>query len=1089
MRRKAFWQGMTLLFVFLLCFVVVVMVILDRYSFTVGSYLGSVSTVLTSDDPEGLYEAFTPDENYVETDADGNITSGKSKAVIQGAIDQGHQEGAEGTVLLKNDGALPLKSADGDQKKVTLLGLRSHMPLLGAGMGVKVAGPVITLEDALSRNSTDWTNPAKWTSGSVGSDMDVFEFTGANYLLNQTAIDFYDKWNGTAGYDYGDAVFDSGINIKEPSKEELVSALGESFKEYNDAAIVVIARNGGETTDYLPGNVTEGQGNSEPLELTTNEKDMIQVAEDNFSTVIVLVNCGCAMEIDELKNDPGVDAILHISYPGCYGMLGVADVLDGNVSPSGGLPDIYAAKDMSAPAMQNMGDYSFTNTDSISRAQSYNYIIEAENIYTGYRYYETRYEDAVLNASSTKASGNYGVYNASNAGVWDYSDEVSYGFGYGLSYTTFTQEMEGEPEVVHDGHTFTMTFKVKVTNTGDYAGKSSVQIYGQAPYVSGGLEKSSVQLLAYGKTRTLDPGDSQTLEITADLQNLASYDSSVDNGDGTCGTYVLDEGDYYFAIGNGAHDALNNIILTKDPEARIESEDIDKTGADVSKLAYEYTYDVASGETDTETFSVTKNGQQVSNQLEYADFNYYYEQDHNGEDFVTYLTRADWSTFPAEYDNVAAPASMLDDLDGKYYTVQTDEDTSGFTWGSTETSHKLYELTNASWDDPMWDDLLDQLTINESMYLSAFGGPVLPEAQSIGIYEFLMTENDGNGIVLSIGGSMDPDAPWAIPSSDKNSAWCGQCFGASPLLAGAFNPELALRRGELVGNESLFMGVPIIWGPGLNTHRQAYNGRNCEYYSEDPVLCGITAEYYAYGAGEFGLLAATKHFAFNDQETNRQGVAPFMTEQRAREVELRAYQIAVECSDKEAIAALAVHPNASYEGLFGCMTSFSKIGAVECTCSHGLLTGILRDEWGFHGYVVSDILDDTDLYSCVVYAGLTGYDIRGAEQLESSTSLSNYELFRKAVQKDGVELDENAYKGDATMMQALKSSNKNLLWGLAHTNLMNRYNATTHTESRSTSINSMLTAVVAVLGVLTAVCAVLYVIAVIRYRKKFKGVK
>ncbi len=563
----------------------------------------------------------------------------------------------------------------------------------------------------------------------------------------------------------------------------------------------------------------------------------------------------------------------------------------------------------------------------------------------------------------------------------------------------------------------------------------------------------------------------------------------MDNGDGTYGTYVLDEGDYYFAIGNGAHDALNNIILTKDANANIESEDIDKTDADVSSLVYDYYYNVASGETDTETFSVTKNGQQVSNQLEYADFNYYYEQDNNGQDFVTYLTRSNWETFPKEYDDVAAPASMLDDLDGKYYTVKEDENTSEYTWGSTETSYKLYELTNADWNDPKWDSLLDQLTINESMYLAAFGGPVLPGAESIGLYEFLMTENDGNGIVLTIGGSMDPDAPWAIPSSDKNSAWNGQVFGASALLAGTFNPELALRRGELVGNESLFMGIPIIWGPGLNTHRQTYNGRNCEYYSEDPVLCGITAEYYSYGAGEFGLLAATKHFAFNDQETNRQGVAPFMTEQRAREVELRAYQIAVECNDKEEIAALAVHPNDAYEGMFGAMTSFSKIGAVECTCSRGLLTGILRNEWGFHGYVVSDILDDTDLYSCVVYAGLTGYDIRGAEQLESSTALSNYELFRKAVQKDGVELDENAYKGDATMMQSLKNSNKNLLWALAHTNLMNRYNATTHTESRSTAINSMLTNIIIVLGVLTAVCAVFYVISVIRYRKKFKGVK
>lgn len=1049
-QRSALWHGLACLAALLLSFVVFLAVLIEQFDMTIDSYLGMRSVLLVSEDDGTLYTSYTPDEGYLNSDGTGNST-----AIIQKAIDLGHQEGAEGTVLLKNEnGALPLESSDSDKAKVTLLGLRSHVPLLGSGMGVKVQGPMITLEDALSRDSTDWNNADKWAT-SYHAGMDEFAFDGADYELNPETIAFYDEYNDSAGKTYNDRV---STNINEPDVADMTD-LVDGFADYDDAAIVVLGRSGSEASDYLPGEVTEGQGNSEPLALTTNEKDLLELAKENFDRVIVLINSCNALEIDDLKHDDEIDAILNINFPGAYGMLGVADILSGKVSPSGALADINAAYQMSAPAMQNMGDYEFANADDITRTKSYNYVMEAEGIYVGYRYYETRYNDVVEGRGN--ASSATGVYASTDS--WDYSKEVTYGFGYGLSYTSFTQEIT-DVEVHQSEHEITMDFTVDVTNTGDMEGKSIVQIYGQAPYTDGGLEKSAIQLLSFGKTDTLAAGESEEVTVEVDLQNLASYDSSVDNGDGTYGTYVFDEGDYYFAVGNGAHDALNNVLAA---QGKTTDDGMDYDGDAGQVYAGNYSYAGGSG-VDTETFSVSKNGTEISNQLPYADFNYYQDG------YVTYLSRSDWSgTFPKEYDDVTAPESMMDDLNGEYYDVETEDDTSEYVWESTETEYKLYQMKGADWDDERWDDMLSQMSINESMYLAAFGGPVLPSSESVGLLEYSMTENNGNGIVYSFAQNLDPSAPWSVATDDSNAYWNGQVFGSSPLLASTFNMELFKELGEFVGNESLFLGVPIIWGPGLNTHRQAYNGRNCEYYSEDPILCGYIAMEFSYGCAEYGLIAAPKHFAFNDQETNRKGVAPFMTEQRAREVELRAYQIAIEA------------PKYDDFGMFGLMTSFSKIGAVECTASRGLLTDILKEEWGFHGYAVTDIYDDTDLYSACVYAGITGYDLRAAEGFDTSKPLNTFTRFMDGTQVESTPLDEDAFKGDADMMQALRVSNKNLLWALAQSNLMNRYNSTTEAVWQMTSLRVFYIVAIVVMSLLTVGA----VFMCVRPRKKEKEAK
>ena len=713
--------------------------------------------------------------------------------------------------------------------------------------------------------------------------------------------------------------------------------------------------------------------------------------------------------------------------------------------------------------MQNMGNFQYENgAEMLTRGAGQtggttgNYLIEAEGIYVGYRYYETRYYDSVF--GNGNAGSPVGAYASSTE--WDYDKEVAYGFGYGLSYTDFTQEFEGEPEfnVSTDPETgvcdATAVFHVKVTNTGDMAGKSIVQIYGQAPYTEGGVEKSAVQLLNFGKTDTLKPGESQVVSVEVDLQYIASYDNTYDNGDGTVGTYILDPGTYYFAMGNGAHDALNHMMARQgaDPESL--------SGESNSAMAYEHkiTEDFIS----STAFSVSKTGEKISNQLDYADWNYFQP----GE--VTYLSRTDWAgTYPKSYtDMTLVNEELINLLNGDYYTIQTDDDTSGITWGK-DSNLMFYEMYGTDFDNAKWQELLDKMTLEEAQYLATFGGPSIPGVSSIGTVETYMTENAGNGVAVNLNASKDTGAPWSISASDPNGNWHPEVFANAPLVAASFNQDLYKEVGSFIGEEALFTGIPILWGPGLNTHRHAYNGRNGEYYSEDPVLSGSAAMEFAIGALDYGLIAAPKHFAFNDQETNRSGVAPYMLEQRAREVELRAYQIAFEATkyDTEEVDA----------GMRGLMVSFSKIGPVECTASYELMTEILKEEWGFKGYAVTDIYDDTDIYGAVLASGTTCFDTRGISGFYGATTLENCSTF--ATQVDGSKVSAQLLSGDARLQNAVKDSCHNILYAFSQSSLMNRYNSTTHIEQTMTWWRMAYMAAIAAFGILLLASGALYVVS------------
>ena len=1069
MKKRALWRGLTTLFTFIFSLTIIIGVVAESYKATIDTALGTLSEKFVSENTEDdpLYDKFQPSAEVLNEDGTGN-----SHALIQKAIDLNRQQAAEGAVLLKNNNAdgqgLPLAG----NSQVTLFGIRSHVSLLGSSFGVKAQGPYISLEQALTQNKTDFKNTIAYTlnnnfaTGEVtrGATLDSwsgdeFEFEGAGFTVNPVMTAIYDKLNETYLHSENEtpsAEYDPG----EPSAAEIKAVNSDyaaSFAEYGDAAIVVISRPSAESKDYLPGGVADGLGAEEPLQLTANERDTIEMAKKCSDNVIVLLNSANAVEIGDLKNDPEIDSILWIGFPGCYGMLGVSDILCGRTSPSGALPDIYATYNMSAPAMQNMGNFQYENgAEMLTRGAGQtggttgNYLIEAEGIYVGYRYYETRYYDSVF--GNGNAGSPVGAYASSTE--WDYDKEVAYGFGYGLSYTDFTQEFEGEPEfnVSTDPETgvcdATAVFHVKVTNTGDMAGKSIVQIYGQAPYTEGGVEKSAVQLLNFGKTDTLKPGESQVVSVEVDLQYIASYDNTYDNGDGTVGTYILDPGTYYFAMGNGAHDALNHMMARQgaDPESL--------SGESNSAMAYEHkiTEDFIS----STAFSVSKTGEKISNQLDYADWNYFQP----GE--VTYLSRTDWAgTYPKSYtDMTLVNEELINLLNGDYYTIQTDDDTSGITWGKD--SNLMLRK-----QPPLQNPVLDKMTLEEAQYLATFGGPSIPGVSSIGTVETYMTENAGNGVAVNLNASKDTGAPWSISASDPNGNWHPEVFANAPLVAASFNQDLYKEVGSFIGEEALFTGIPILWGPGLNTHRHAYNGRNGEYYSEDPVLSGSAAMEFAIGALDYGLIAAPKHFAFNDQETNRSGVAPYMLEQRAREVELRAYQIAFEATkyDTEEVDA----------GMRGLMVSFSKIGPVECTASYELMTEILKEEWGFKGYAVTDIYDDTDIYGAVLASGTTCFDTRGISGFYGATTLENCSTF--ATQVDGSKVSAQLLSGDARLQNAVKDSCHNILYAFSQSSLMNRYNSTTHIEQTMTWWRMAYMAAIAAFGILLLASGALYVLS------------
>ena len=1009
------WRGVTTATASLLALSVCASTVVDGFRTDIDKFLGTKSTKLVTEDSDGT-DLYTFKSDYTST-----------TELLHGIQDVGERMSEEGSVLLKNNGALPL--TQDETQKITLLGFSSYYPVQGGDMG-----------SSLVENT--------------GTDADTVDMVGAfkakGFGLNQTVADMYEalqptfksevqSWGGTIEYNHITAPSTTGVfSSKEPSQAALdgQNATWKDSMNDNNVMIVTIARSASENGTYQPGTAgvdpTQNLNQTDPLGLSDDERDLINAAVTakaaNGGKVIVLLNNASAMEVQEIEDNVGVDAILQVGLPGGYGFYGVADILSGAVSPSGHLTDTYAVKNANSPAAQNFGDLQWTNANPDINMNDA--VVEAENIYIGYKYYETRYFDTVMgqgNAASTVGSSTGSAWN------YDYNANIAYPFGYGLSYTTFEQTLDN---LNVDLENETVTANVTVKNTGSVAGKDVVQLYVSLPYTDydkeHGVEKAAIQLLDYGKTAELAPGASETVTITADMQNMASWDSTADNAAGTKGCYILDAGDYYFTIGNGAHEAVQNVLAA-------EGQDV---GGDADKAK---SWNL--GSQDTTTFATTKNGTAVENQLADMDVNYWLPGT------ATYLTRADWEgTFPKTYKDLTATDEMIDILDNDIYEINANGDPSTVTFGA-DNGLTLADLKGVSdINDERWDMLMDEITLEECMIRTGFGGTSTKVIESIMSPEAI--QNDGpNGFnSYPLGQYANTDAstgdPCVVDANDPNLTYKMGTMVNETVIAQTFNKDLAADYGRVIGNYSLWANTAIFWGIGTNLHRLPYNARNHEYYSEDAVLTAGQGTAYAAAAMEYGVIIAPKHLAFNDTEINRTGISVFMTEQQARENELRGTQGIVE--------------NAH---VLGVMTAYNRVGITQDNAHTGLMKNILRNEWGFQGLISEDFIQNAN-YVVLKEAVLNGVTM----------SCNTGDNTMAAVSEKYPYWTVEAVSQDTTMMTALKQAMKYQNYALANSNAMDGMTSSTRLVSVRTWYDNALVAVQVVFAALTVLAAAMYVL-------------
>lgn len=1018
MKKTNVWRGVSMVSASLLTVSLLAGNILETYRTSVDAFVGTRSQKTVTESSDNEEDSW----NY-------KSAFKTAKEAYEGFKEYAIRSSQETYALLKNENdALPLAK----DAKLTMFGIRSYAPVYGN------------------------------TGGSVPdgkSTVEIFDaFTERGFQLNPSMLAAYEKFFADKEWtvpQFGGGILPAYAEVtayNDPCEltlselEQLNPDYNSQYSEYSDAAIVVVGRVGGENGDgYYPGEAGRADGvetvTGNILSLSDEEMALIDEAKANFDKIIVLVNATNPMEIGNLKDDPDIDAIMWIGYPGAYGFYGVADVLNGTVSPSAHLGDTFAKNSALAPAMANYGNIPWENAGDFAEVENVNsYLIEAEGIYAGYRYYETRYADIVLgNGGSEASAGTYANADGTVAekdGTWDYANEVVYPFGYGLSYTEFEQTLDSV-EILGTKETATVTVTTK--NTGDVAGKAVVQLYASAPYTDydkeNHIEKSAVQLMDFEKTKTLEPGESQTITMEVDMSNLASYDSE------NAKTYIVDPGTYYFAIGDDAHDALNNILAAQERTAKdgmTADGNADKT--------YEWTWD---GEVDAETFSVSKNGTEITNALSEGD----YAMDINAfmPDTVTYLSRSDWDgTFPETYSGLSANEQLSKLLGNDIIELKTDDDVSDLVFGDTTSTLTLNDLKGADFDDPRWEELVNKVSVQEFLDFAANAFHNIAAIPSVGLLQYAADDgpNGSDSHYLTEGQYQGK------PYEDAAEYDYGTRVSPTPQnIAYSWNKELSYEFGEIVlGESTLVLNLPIMIGPGMNIHRHAYNSRGAEYYSEDPILTGYIGSAVVQGAQSKGTLVNIKHAAFNDQEINRSGIAVFMNEQKARELELRGLEQAFEANGKPASFAADETKAYTYtEGALGVMSSYNRIGAVAASANVGVQEQIMRGEWGFKGYNVTDF---------------TGVSLKGAPKesiLAGTTAFCGF-----GVSEEIKYWNPEALSGDREMLLAIKENIHYLLYALSHSAAMNGVNATTHSVNVMTWWRATYLSCIGVFAVLTA---------------------
>lgn len=884
-------------------------------------------------------------ESYVTINDDSAARFKTDYATIEdmaaAARDIAIREGEEGTVVMKNDnGVLPLKA----NANVALFGLAAYNVYGPKGGNADAA----SLADALA-----------------GAGLNVNE-TLKDYYLN-TIINMRtemrpNRWTGkevpTTVYDHmyvsapGDWTTYQIAEVPPTEFEALgVPADWKSAIAKDSIGICVFARGAGEGNTYKPGSALNYAGEAtgeDPLKLSADELAVVEAAKATCSKVIVLLNTGNNMMIADIAEGGSheVDGICYIGCPNDYQTIGIANVLTGKVNATGALASAFVRDHQSIPAVQNVGgdyfaDYEIVcrnddprypgkeigniGTGSFGGADTYNggmYIVEAEGIYVGYKYYETRYFDAVMGQGNANSAA-----GATQGSAWNYGDEMLYTFGHGLSYLDYTQTIKSV--TVDRSVNGNITAVVEVKNNSNQDGKFLTQLYVQQPYTdydrTNLVEKSAVMFLNSAKV-DVPAGKSKEVTITIPTKYLASYDAN------NAKTYILDAGDYYFTAAAGAHEAVNNILAA---QGKTVADGMDAAG---SKAVVSWKLD----QLDNTTFAIANNTT-VTNVADDADLNYWLPGT------VTYLTRQDWNTFPINYNKLNLKIAdspkkdqWIAEMRGETYTISDTGAAAEAVPGPKFTASEIGAEQLNNINDPYWDKLVHAITIDEAVGAVIHGGSRSDTLTNI-----------DNPVVIQNEGPTGISAGYTDEATGKTYKFN---VNSQTLLGCSFNPELAYQWGLVEGNSCLWVERYDLWGSGLTLNRTPYNGRNYEYISEDPMLTNVIGREVIQGCSDKGIINGPKHMGFNDQEHNRAGISAYMTEQKFRETDLRGFEGAL--SDAFGM---------------GVMIAFNRIGATNASHHVGMIQKIVRGEWGFKGLISTDMMNNYLYFNAesMVMAGIT----------------------------------------------------------------------------------------------------------------------
>lgn len=970
MKHKTIFRGLSAIFSFLFIVLITASIVCYQNYGMIDTFFGAERTKTINEDGSDTDSMYYKSEF---ADSMKDITSKSKTLKMEQAVAETQVKIVEeGVVLLKNDNdALPLAK----NTPVTLFG--------NAACGMEDGHNHLHLSKKKDASSLDGI-PTVWFDDAMESQFNV------NRAVIDNAYSYSEMWH--AGTNANRCSCWS--QTPKEGKVEDVQAQSSSWAkgtEYNGGVAVVNffrwASEGREAYLYQDASDTPGATGSNTnsagrhmLSLSKNEEDLLKYLKSqkdagNFSKIVVCLTSDLGMELGYIDDDSyGIDAFIKVGIPGNVGFTGLANVMVGDATPSGHFVDTYAADCFSAPSTVGASYLSpeWTNWNNgqsndvlklssdaakdgaASDANQY-YSIYGAGIYLGYKYYETRYADCV--SSSGGASSSVG---SSSGGAWKYSDEICYPFGYGLSYTDFTQTLNS---VSYDAETDLYNVSVTVKNVGSYDGRSVIQVYAQTPYgdyeKKNNVEKSAIQLAAFAKTEILKPGEEVTIDVPVERYLLASYDSYKEKG------YILSAGDYYFAIGDNAHDALNN-VLAKQGKSGLTDENGKTVSGDAAKT---YTWKQDSIDTSSYNLSVYGTGVEVTNQFDHADINSYEGQSY------TYLSRSDWAgTYPTiEKMAVELTAEMANDMDCDWYETQDktsdwykdvgeNKGNTSYTQASSHESDysdvtiKFIEMKDIAFDDnEKWEAFLNQFTVDELVSL--------------------YPDNNGYAGVAAVGvpsSCRGDDGTCVLQAHLKAYDTDGLAWPSQVVVSCTWNVDRYADHGSMVAEQAIFSDCEEIWWGGGNMHQVPWGGRNMQYYSEDSVLAYYEGAAEAKALQAKGVIYSIKHMTLNDTEAHRESTATFCNEQSMREIYLRPFE-----------------GTFMKGGGMGCMMGFNRVGLKFCPTDYNLMTKVVRQEWGWLGHFTTDADSGIAVKDHYLEQLIAGIDYTCWEQTAGPAAIKN----------------------------------------------------------------------------------------------------